>query len=120
MTSRHPTIAVALKWVDLRPDVDRLTGAVHHDDRFFGCSAADQAALEWALRLADSWGWHVAAMTAGPPAADGLLRDALAAGAASVVRVGIPDGAISEHAAAALTDAIGAIDGNVRLVCGGD
>ena len=36
-------VAVALKWVDLRPDVDPLAGTVRHDDRTSGFSLADAA-----------------------------------------------------------------------------
>ena len=120
-------IVVALKWVDLWPDVDRLTGAVHHDDRFFGCSAADQAALEWALRIGDAWDLPIIAITAGPPAAESLLRDALAAGATSVLRIDLPAGVTSERVAARIADAV--VGGHhpdhhdhrdVALVCCGD
>lgn len=48
-------IAVCMKWVDHRPSVDRLTGAVSTDPRSSGPSEADQAALEWGLRLASAW-----------------------------------------------------------------
>ena len=40
----------ACKWLDRRPEVDPLTGAVHDDQRSAGASDADQAALERALR----------------------------------------------------------------------
>ncbi len=114
-----PTIAVALKWVDLRPDIDRVTGATHHDVRFFGCSAADQAALEHALRIGERFGWPVVAVSAGPAEADAVLRDALAVGASAAIRVDIEAGARSQHSAAALHDALATIDG-LRLVCCGD
>jgi len=124
------TIVALLKWVDLRPDVDRLTGSVRHDSRFFGCSAADQAALEWALRLADrrldnTAPTHVVALTAGPPDADGLLREALAAGASHVVRVDLSPTAASDHVATSLAVALESIPATLSIpaptmVCAGD
>jgi electron transfer flavoprotein beta subunit len=77
-----------MKWVGQRPEVDRATGAVHPgDDRFGGVSAADQAALEWALRCAERWGADVVAVSAGPAEAEAVLRDAVAVGAARAVRI---------------------------------
>jgi electron transfer flavoprotein beta subunit len=107
---------VALKWVDLRPEVDRLTGGVTGDERFAGCSGADQAALELALRIAERWGREVVVASAGPPAVDNLLRDALAVGASRGVRVDLAAGAASEEAAAGLARALA----GCGLVCCGD
>jgi electron transfer flavoprotein beta subunit len=73
-------IAVCLKWTPANDDDV-------HDHRFGGVSAADQAALEVALRLAGRLGTTVVAVSAGRPAADRALRDALAAGAAQAVRL---------------------------------
>ena len=70
------SVAVCVKWVDLRPEVDPLTGVVRHDARTTGLSDADQAAIEWALRAGEAWGEPVVAVTAGPDAADAALRDA--------------------------------------------
>jgi electron transfer flavoprotein beta subunit len=95
-------IAACLKWVDRRPDVDGLTGAVHADTRSAGASDADEAALEWALRTGTAWDVDVLAVTAGPVAADAILRDAIAAGAARAIRVDVPADAPSETVAAAL------------------
>lgn len=111
-------IVVALKWVDLRPDVDRLTGTVHHDDRFFGASAADLAALEWALRIGEAWDRPVVAVTVGPAAAETLLRDAVAAGAASAYRIDAPASTDSAAVAAALAAAVTELGST--LVCCGD
>jgi len=80
-------IAVALKWTDLRPDVDPLAGTVRHDSRATGFSLADAAALEWALRLGESWELPVTAITAGPPEAQAVLRDAAAFGPRRLVLV---------------------------------
>ena len=90
------TIAVCLKLVDRRPELDP-TGTVHSpDDRFAGVSAADQAALELALRCADAWEAEVVAVTAGPAGAERILRDAIAAGATRAVRVDVPAGTPSD------------------------
>ncbi len=105
-------LVACLKWVDLRPEIDPLSGAVSTDDRFSGASPADLAALEWALRLADAHEGQVTAVTFGPPAAEPMLRDALAIGATSAVLIddgGRPhpasSGAVAAQLAAACTDA---------------
>jgi len=95
-------VAAALKWVDRRPEVDALSGAVAHDPRWYGASDADRAALEWALRLGEAWGAEVVAVTAGPVAAEAVLREALAVGADRVLRVDLAEGAPSVQVAAAL------------------
>ncbi|GAC1386461.1 MAG: hypothetical protein NVSMB4_13630 [Acidimicrobiales bacterium] len=109
-------IAACIKWVDRRPDVDPLTGEVTHDPRASGASDADDAALEWALRLGEAWGLEVTALTAGPPAAEAVLRDALAAGAATAIRAGCPQDAPSEMVAELLAAAIP--EGAEIVVCG--
>ena len=87
-------IAACLKWVDKRPEFDASGEVTGPDARFTGMSAADHAALEWALRCRDAWKGsqpdEVVAFTVGPPAADGILREALAAGAARAVRIDLP------------------------------
>lgn len=97
-----PVIAVCLKWVDRRPEVDALSGTASTDERFSGASEADMAALELALRMADAWGGTVTAVTAGPASAERLLRDALACGAHTAVRVDLTMTAPSETVAAAV------------------
>jgi electron transfer flavoprotein beta subunit len=109
-------IAACLKWVDRRPEVDPLTGAVHTDARMSGASDADQAALEWALRLGEAAGDEVVGVTAGPPAAESVLREALAAGATRAVRVDISPEAPSEDVARALAVALAGAPAVV--VCG--
>ena len=49
-------IAACLKWVDRRPEVDPLDAHVSTDARTAGMSAADAAALEWALRTGERLG----------------------------------------------------------------
>ena len=80
-------IAACMKWVALRPDVDPLDGVVSVDDRWSGPSPADEAALEWALRIAAARDDHVVVVTVGGPAADSMLRDAIACGAERAVRI---------------------------------
>ena len=108
-------VAVAQKWVDHRPEVDALTGAVATDPRTSGASPADQAALEWALRAADAWGSDVVVATAGPAAAEVMLRDALAAGATRAVRVELDQRVPSEAVAAALAPVLAGAD---LVLCG--
>jgi len=108
-------VAVALKCVDLRPDVDPLAGTVRHDSRAAGFSLADAAALEWALRLGEAWQLPVTAITAGPPGAESVLRDAAAFGAGRLVRVPADAGAPSEAIARALGRRL---DGAAVVCCG--
>jgi len=108
-------IAVALKWVDLRPDVDPLAGTVRHDERTMGFSPADAAALEWALRLGEAWQLPVTAITAGPPGAQAVLRDAAAFGPRRLVLVTADRDAPSEEVAVALAPPL---DGAAVVCCG--
>src|SRR5207344_3285159 len=89
-------IAACLKWVDRRPQVDPLDAHVSTDARTAGMSAADAAALEWALRAGAAWGQPVLAVTAGPAEADTVLREALAAGASRAIRVDLDVSADSD------------------------
>jgi electron transfer flavoprotein beta subunit len=111
----EPWVGVALKWVDLRPGIDPLTGEVTTDPRSSGCSAADRAALEWALRLAEAWGGKVLAATAGPPEAKAALELALAAGAHRAVRAALPRQSPSAAVARSLAPAL---SGCSAVVCG--
>ncbi len=79
--SLGPLIVACLRCTDLRPAVDPLTGAVTHHRQAATAAPAEWAALETALRVAAAWGGRVLALTAGPPAAEAVLREALAAGA---------------------------------------
>jgi electron transfer flavoprotein beta subunit len=111
-----PVIGVCLKLVWERPEVDPLTGVVTTDPRLGGASEADQAALEWALRLASAWNGSVLAVTAGGPAADVVLQTALAAGAHRAVRVPLAEGAPSAAVASALAQVLA----GCAVVCCGD
>jgi len=73
-------IAVCWKWVSL----DREREA---DRRWSGVSAADESALEVALTIAECWHGEVTIVCLGPPSADDVLRDAIAVGATSAIRV---------------------------------
>jgi electron transfer flavoprotein beta subunit len=125
--SDGPLVAVLLRHTDPRPDVDPLSGAVHRDPHGAGISAADAAALEHALRIAETWSGRVLAVTAGPPAADGTLRDAAATGAA-VLRVPWPGptgreyldelGADERDLAGTLVAAVRAVGEPALVLCG--
>jgi electron transfer flavoprotein beta subunit len=108
-------IAAAVKWADLRPDVDPLSGTVCHDDRTAGFSSADAAALEWALRLGEAWRLPVTAITAGPPGALAVLRDAAAFGPRRLVLVTADRDAPSEEIAGALAPLL---EGAAVVCCG--
>jgi electron transfer flavoprotein beta subunit len=103
----RPTFAVCWKAVELRARVDPLTGAVSSDAASLGVSAADEAALEWALRCADRFGGAVRVVSVGSPAAEGVLRAAGAAGGAELVRVDAPDDLPSEAVADLLAETVG-------------
>ncbi|MCU1504895.1 MAG: Electron transfer flavoprotein alpha/beta-subunit [Ilumatobacteraceae bacterium] len=92
-------IAACVKWVAGVPEPG--------DERFAGISAADQAAVELALRHGASMGDDVVVVTAGPPAAERALREALAAGATRAVRVDLPADATSSDVATALAGVVG-------------
>ena len=89
-TLSGPMVVACLRVGDLRPRVDPLTGAVVREELGIGIAAADAAALEYAFRLAATWSGHVVVITAGPPAADPRLREALALGA-RVLRVAVTE-----------------------------
>jgi electron transfer flavoprotein beta subunit len=109
-------IGVAVKLVSLRPEIDRLTGVLLPDERLTGTSPADRAALEWGLRLAELWGASLIVATAGPPPAEAVLREALAAGAHRAVRVDLP----ADAPAAAVAEALAPVFVGCLLVCCGD
>ncbi|MBB2937570.1 electron transfer flavoprotein beta subunit [Amycolatopsis bartoniae] len=89
-------VVAALRWSDQRAAVDPLTGEVRTDARTSGASAADRAALEHALRLAEAFDGRCLAVTVGPPEAEEMLREALATGAHEVVRVDGPAATVTE------------------------
>jgi len=94
-------IAVCLKWVQPHGT---------SDDRFAGISAADQSALELALRAAEVRGDEVVAITMGPAGAERALRDALACGATRAVRIDADNGSTSLDVATAIAHEVGSAD----------
>lgn len=86
-------VLVCLKWVDLRPEIDPLSGSVTTDPRFGGASAADLAALEWGLRLAASTGGELTVASVGPADAEPMLREAIAVGANRALLIPSPSAA---------------------------
>lgn len=107
MTDPVPLLAVCWKWVDRRPDINAVTGAVENADaRFGGVSEADAAALEMALQVAHAWGGRVRVVTAGGSDADRALRDALAVGAHEVLRVDLDPRVTSAVVAGALAEVV--------------
>jgi electron transfer flavoprotein beta subunit len=108
-------IAVCWKWVSL----DREREA---DRRWSGVSAADEAALEVALSIADradatpgAPASEVTVICLGPPSADDVLREAIAAGATAAVRVDASTELDSQVVAVALAEHLGDRD---LVVCG--
>ncbi len=85
-------IAVCIKWIG--------------EPATPGVSAADEAAIEMALRHADVTGGSVIAVAVGGTAADRGLRGALACGATTAIRVDAPDDMDSASVAAALTPVV--------------
>lgn len=104
-----------MRWVDLRPEIDSLTGEVSTDVRGGGFSAADQAALEVALRLAEAWDGSVTVVTVGPAEAEAALRELSAAGELvdRVVRVQADD--VAAALAAVLEGADVVLCGDISL-----
>lgn len=81
-------IAVCMKWVPSRPEINALSGEVHEQSpQFGGVSAADRAALEVALRLGVQRSMNVTAITIGGKQSEPILYDALAAGATLAIRI---------------------------------
>jgi electron transfer flavoprotein beta subunit len=89
-------------------------------ERDLALSPADEAALEWALRLAERGGLPVLAVVAGPAATDAVLRGMLAAGAAHAVRIDLPAGAPSDEVAAALAALGASRQHDIRWWCCGE
>ncbi|MTD53515.1 mycofactocin-associated electron transfer flavoprotein beta subunit [Amycolatopsis pithecellobii] len=89
-------IVAALRFSDQRAAVDPLTGLVRTDARTSGANAADQAALEHALRIAEAFGGRCMAVTVGPVEAGEMLREALSVGADEVLRIDGPAEPVTE------------------------
>lgn len=104
------TIAVCLKWINAsgQTEVD--------DDRFMGFSYADQAALEYALRVAENTNEEVVVVTAGPSGAEAVLRDAIARGAHRAIRIDID----RSHDSAVIAQVIAQAVAHCSLIWCGD
>ena len=127
-------IAACVKWVDTRPEVDALTGEVDHDLRRHGASAADRAAVETALRLAERWAEpagdvHLDLVTVGPVGAESMLADLGATGPWHLHRVSpreavapegphLGEGESSASVAAGLATVLERVGGVDVVVCG--
>lgn len=103
---RPMKVVVCWKWVS----VDREHQL---DQRWAGVSAADEAALEVALRLGS--GAEVSVISLGPADADETLRSAFAAGATSVLRIDASTELDSRTVAVALAEHARSAD---LVVCG--
>ena len=123
-----PLIVACLRITDLRPTVDPLDGTVSRDRFGVGLSPADAAALEYALRMADTWSGRLVALCVGPASVDPVLRDVAATGA-TVLRVPTDDGgdgrrydeelaADERRVARALAAALAPIGAPSLVVCG--
>jgi electron transfer flavoprotein beta subunit len=89
-----PLIVVCLRHTDPGPGVDATTSEIRPYPAAATASAAEWAALELGLGLAGAWAGRVLAVTAGPPAAEATLRQAVAAGAGALrVNTGPDQGA---------------------------
>jgi len=108
-------VVACMKWVDTRPEIDPISGAITDDERWFAASPADQSALETALRLADERDGEVVAVCAGPVGAESMLRDALAAGASTAVRVDLDPSGDAATVAEAVAPVVAGAD---LVVCG--
>lgn len=85
------------------------------DNRFGGVSSADRAALEVALRFGEATGSDVVAVSAGPLAAQRVLRDAMACGATSARHIIV---ALERDSVDVATDLAAAVHGADIVVCG--
>jgi electron transfer flavoprotein beta subunit len=105
-TSVPPLVVACMKLVERRAGIDPLSGAVLDDPLSAGPSPADEAALEFALRIAEAAGGDVVAISAGGASGDEMLRGALAAGAVRAIRVAALGDEPSALVAAALASAV--------------
>ena len=115
-----PMIAVCAKWVDLHPEIDPLTGSVTTDDRRRGFSAADRAALEVGLRLAEERSTTVTLLSSASSGADAALRELAACGASRIVRIDTDADTTSANVGRELADAVLGACVGAELVLTGD
>lgn len=104
-------ILVLVKWLDLQPEFDSVTGTIEFDPNRSGIGEADQTAVEVALRLAEQ---HRAAghdstvgvVLSGPVEADQTATELRACGVDMIMRAPIPQ-ELSSHNMAQLLLACG-------------
>lgn len=96
--SETSQVVACLKWVSHPGEP--------HDERFAGISPADRSALEFALVQAAATGTSVTAVTVGPPAAEHVLREAIACGATHAVHVLVHGAMHSSDVADAIAEAV--------------
>ena len=100
------TIAVCMKLVARRVDIDPLDATVDPDPRSWGPSPADEAALEVALQIAEARADEVLVVSAAPAEAEPMLRDALTRGANHATRIELAQTADSAAVAAVLAELV--------------
>ncbi len=113
-------VAACVKYVDLRPEFDPITGNITESAHGGGFSEADRAASEVALRLAESAGVEAVLLTAAGPAADPALAELGATGFTRIVRADAPAALDSPTTAELLVRVLGANDLDANLVVCGD
>ncbi|HEX6391891.1 MAG TPA: mycofactocin-associated electron transfer flavoprotein beta subunit [Acidimicrobiales bacterium] len=96
MSASAEVVVACLAPADQRPEVDPLSGEVVVNDAMASLSAADAAALEYALRAGEAWGARVMAVAAGGASVVPALREAASLGA-EVLRVPLPSAHDSLH-----------------------
>jgi electron transfer flavoprotein beta subunit len=101
-----PLVVACMKLVERRAGVDPLSGMAIDDPASAGPSPADEAALELALRIAETTGSEVVAISAGGAGADEMLRASVAAGADRAIRVASRGDEPSDVVAAALASVV--------------
>jgi electron transfer flavoprotein beta subunit len=120
MTAQDRPVAVCVKWVDLHPVVDHLHGTVTPSARGGGFSPADRAALEVAIRFAQSWDTQVVLVCAGPAEAEQGLLHLGASGADRIVRIDQSPGLPGEIVGEVLAPVLGPADLDAHTVICGD
>lgn len=113
-------VVACVKWVDLHPEVDPLTGLPTPSRHSWGFSEADRAALEVALRLAEQTGNEAMLLCAGPPGARAALAQLAASGAARALLVEHPGKAPAGSSGAVLAGALGPGGMDASMVVCGD
>jgi electron transfer flavoprotein beta subunit len=107
-----------VKWVDLRPEIDPLTGVVTPSAHGGGFSAADLAALELAIAHGERVGTPVVAITYGSAESLTAMEALAASGAREVIVVEGDARAASADVGAALAGVLEAAGSVAAVYCG--